>query len=90
NKGVKNGKELINECDGNEGEVDAGEINKVRERVNRSKNDVNGNEKLGVGKRDGNTRIDGLSYVNEGQGKKGKENVGKGCRKRNIRSELED
>ncbi|WP_145410346.1 hypothetical protein, partial [Staphylococcus epidermidis] len=72
---------MINECDGNEGQVDGGEINKVRERVNRSKNDVNGNEKLVEVKRDVNRRIDGLSYVNEGKGNKGKENVAKRCTK---------
>ncbi|WP_145369205.1 hypothetical protein, partial [Staphylococcus epidermidis] len=54
NKGWEYSKEVINESDANEGQVDGGEINKVRERVNWSKNDVNGNEKLVEGKRDGN------------------------------------
>ena len=90
NNAVNNAKQLINQSDANQAQLDPAEINKVTQRVNTTKNDLNGNDKLAEAKRDANTTIDGLTYLNEAQRNKAKENVGKASTKTNIASQLQD
>lgn len=90
NNAVNNAKQLINQSDANQAQLDPAEINKVTQRVNTTKNDLNGNDKLAEAKRDANTTIDGLTYLNEAQRNKAKENVGKASTKTNITSQLQD
>ncbi len=90
NNAVNNAKQLINQSDANQAQLDPAEINKVTQRVNTTKNDLNGNDKLAEAKRDANTTIDGLTYLNEAQRNKAKENVGKASTKPNIASQLQD
>ncbi len=90
NNAVNNAKQLINQSDANQAQLDPAEINKITQRVNTTKNDLNGNDKLVEAKRDANTTIDGLTYLNEAQRNKAKENVGKASTKTNIASQLQD
>ena len=90
NNAVTNAKQLISQSDANQAQLDPAEINKVTQRVNTTKNDLNGNDKLVEAKRDANTTIDGLTYLNEAQRNKAKENVGKASTKTNIASQLQD
>ncbi len=90
NNSVNNAKQLINQSDANQAQLDPAEINKVTQRVNSTKNDLNGNDKLAEAKREANTTIDGLTYLNEAQRNKAKENVGKASTKTNIASQLQD
>lgn len=90
NNAVNNAKQLINQSDTNQAQLDPAEINKVTQRVNTTKNDLNGNDKLVEAKSDANTTIDGLTYLNEAQRNKAKENVGKASTKTNIASQLQD
>ncbi|MDU7765404.1 MAG: hypothetical protein E7J95_10980, partial [Staphylococcus sp.] len=90
NNAVNNAKQLINQSDANQAQLDPAEINKVTQRDNTTKPDLNGNDKLVEAKRDANTTIDGLTYLNEAQRNKAKENVGKASTKTNIASQLQD
>ena len=85
NNAVTNAKQLISQSDANQAQLDPAEINKVTQRVNTTKNDLNGNDKLVEAKRDANTTIDGLTYLNEAQRNKAKENVGKASTKQILR-----
>lgn len=90
NNAVTNAKQLISQSDANQAQLDPAEINKVTQRVNTTKNDLNGNDKLVEAKRDANTTIDGLTYLNEAQRNKAKENVDKASTKTNIASQLQE
>ena len=64
------------------------EINKLAQKVNTTKQELNGNEKLAEAKREANTTIDGLTYLNDAQRAKAKQNVGNATTRTDIASQL--
>ena len=67
NNAVTNAKQLISQSDANQAQLDPAEINKVTQRVNTTKNDLNGNDKLVEAKRMLIQPSMVLTYLNEAQ-----------------------
>lgn len=88
NSAVNNAKQVINQANNDTAQLNPTEINKLAQKVNTTKQELNGNEKLAEAKREANTTIDGLTYLNDAQRAKAKQNVGNATTRTDIASQL--
>lgn len=90
NSAVNQAKQTISESNKDNAQLNPTEINKIVDKVNTTKNDLNGNNKLAEAKTNVKNTIDGLTYLNDAQRAKAKENVEHATTRTNIASQLQD